>query len=225
MRATLRWVAAAVCLALPAEAGAQAQGSGRIEFTGAGGLQTAATLGAQNGNLQANALTSEPFALFRTESRLARAWLADVRVGFVWSPRVALEARAGYSRPALKTSVSADAEGAAAITIVERIDQYVIDGGIVVRLDEMRIGRLIPYAAGGAGYLRQLHEGLTAIEDGHVYYLGGGVTRDVWTRARRRIKAAGLRVDARVYLLSSGISVDNDRVTQGAVTAGFFLRM
>ena len=120
--------------------------------------------------------------------------------------------------------MSADTEGAASITIVERVDQYVIDAGIVIRLDEMRIGRLTPYVAGGAGYLRQLHEGLTAIEQGHVYHLGGGLTRDVVTRNRGVIRAAGLRVDARVYFLSGGISLGNGVVTQGTMTGGLFFR-
>jgi hypothetical protein len=158
----MKWpgiVVVAAAIALPVEAVAQTKGiRHRFEITGGGGLQTGADLGNRNGDLRANSTTPQPFPLFITHSDMARAWLADARVGFVVSPRVTVEGRLGYSRPSLDISVSADTEGAAAITVVERIDQYVIDAGIVIRLDEVRIGRLTPYVAGGAGYLRQLHE-------------------------------------------------------------------
>lgn len=224
----MKWLGISVvaaAIALPVDAAAQTRGVGhRFEITGGGGLQTGVDLGSQNADLRGNSTPPQPFTLFATQSRLSRTWLADARLGFVVSPRITVEGRLGYSRPTLETSVSADREGAASITIVERIDQYVIDAGIVIRLDEMRIGRLMPYAAGGAGYLRQLHEGLTAIEQGHVYHLGGGLKQDLWTRNRRVIRAAGLRVDARVYFLSGGISLGNGVVTQGTMTAGLFFR-
>ena len=224
----MKWPCVALVLtaiALPVDADAQTKGlRHRFEFTGGGGLQTGADLGSQNADLRANSTTAQPFTLFTTQSRMSRAWLADARVGFVVSPRVTVEARLGYSRPSLETSVSADTEGAASITVVERVDQYVIDAGIVIRLDEMRIGRMTPYVAGGAGYLRQLHEGLAAIEQGHLYHLGGGLRRDVLTRNRGVISAAGLRVDARVSFLSGGISLGDGVVTQGTMTGGFFFR-
>jgi hypothetical protein len=223
----MKWlgVALVAAIAWPVDAAAQTKGlAHRVEITGGGGLQTGADLGTQNADLRANSTTPQPFALFTTESRLSRTWLADARIGFVVSPRITVEGRLGYSRPFLETSVSADTEGAASITVVERVDQYVIDAGIVIRLDEARIGRLTPYVAGGAGYLRQLHEGLTVIEQGHVYHLGGGLTLDVVTRNRGVIRAAGLRVDARVYFLSGGISLGNGVVTQGTMTGGLFFR-
>jgi hypothetical protein len=224
----MKWLGATLlvtAIALPVDATAQTRGFlHRFEMTGGGGLHTGTDLGSRSADLRANSTTPQPFTLFTTQSGLSRTWLADVRVGFVVSPRVTVEGRLGYSRPSLETSVSADTEGAASITVVERVDQYVIDAGIVVRLDEMRIGRLTPYVAGGAGYLRQLHEGLTAIEQGHVYHVGGGVTRDIFTRNRGVVRAAGLRVDARVYFLSGGISPGSGVAAQGTMTGGFFFR-
>jgi hypothetical protein len=216
---------AVIALALPVDATAQTGTVGaRFEVTGAAGLQTGADLGARNGDLRANSTTAQPFTLFTTDSTMSRSWLADVRLGFVMSRRVSMEGRLGYSRPTLETSVGADTEGAASITVVERVDQYVIDAGVVISLDEMRFGRVVPYAAGGVGYLRQLHEGFTAIEQGHMYHLGGGLKRDLFTRDRRVIRAAGLRVDARVNLLSGGISLGDGVVTQGTLAAGLYFR-
>ena len=109
-------------------------------------------------------------------------------------------------------------------SVVERVNQYVIDAGILFRINEVRIGGLVPYAAGGAGYLRQLHEGLAFIDQGHVYHLGGGVTRDVVTRTRGVIRAAGLRADARVYFLSGAASLNDRTTTHGSFSAGLFIR-
>jgi len=194
----------------------------RFEVTGAAGLQAGADLAAQNGDLRANSTPPQPFTLFTTESRVAQSWLTEGRVGWRVTPRITVEGRLGYSRPTLEVSAGADTEGAPPITIVERIDQYVVDAGVVIRLDEVRIAGLMPYAAAGAGYLRQLHEGLTVIEQGHVYHVGGGVNRELWTPNGRLVRAAGLRVDARVYFLAGGVAPDV--VTQGTVTAGIFVR-
>ena len=60
----------------------------------------------------------------------------------------------------------------APITIVERVDQLVVDTGILFRLDEMRIAARVTFAAAGAGYLCQVHERFALMEQGHLYYLG-----------------------------------------------------
>jgi hypothetical protein len=222
---TIRLALAVIALALPADAVAQSPTvAGRFEIGGAAGLHTQAELGRRNGDLRANSTPAQPFTLFTTDSTMSGSWLGDVRVGFVMSRRVSVEGRLGYSRPTLETSVGADTEGAASITVVERVDQYVIDAGVVVSLDEMRFGRIVPYAAGGAGYLRQLHEGFAVIEQGHMYHVGGGLKRDLITRDRRLIRAAGLRVDARMNFLAGGISLGDAVVTQGTLAAGLYLR-
>src|SRR5205085_1273237 len=152
----------------------------------------------------------------RSDTRLGGSIVGGVRLGGWLNRRVGLEGRLGYGRPDVATSVRADAEGAAPMTVVERIDQFVIDAGILVRLEELRLAGWVPYAAGGAGYLRQVHEGLALIEDGHVYHLGGGVVRELSTRAHGIIRAAGLRADARVYFLSGGVSLDDRTATHGS---------
>ena len=60
-----------------------------------------------------------------------------------------------------------------------------------------RLGRrLRPFASGGAGYLRQLHEDRTLVETGQVYYAGGGAR--YWLRGGARVAAlVGLRGDVR----------------------------
>ena len=109
------------------------------------------------------------------ESSLTRTAVFDARVGVWLTRRFAVEGRFGYSRPTLETSVRADTEGAAPVAVVERVDQYVIDAGIIVRLDEVRAARLVPYVAAGAGYLRQLDDTRATAETGWLAQAGGGV--------------------------------------------------
>lgn len=214
-------------LASPAQVAAQANGGRyvhRLELTGEFGYFSGVDIGSATASLRANTPAPRPYTLFKTATSMSSSFVADARLGWWASRRIAVEGHLGYSRPAIETSVSADAEGAPPITVVERVNQYVIDAGILFRIDEVRIGRLVPYAAGGAGYVRQLHEGLAFIDQGHVYHLGGGVTHDFVTRTRGVIRAAGLRADARVYLLSGAASL-NDRTTlHGSYSAGLFIR-
>jgi hypothetical protein len=212
-------------LLLPAGAAAQPPTRmPRWEITGGAGLVTGGRLGGESADLRANSTTAQPFSLFTSESRLRRSWLTEARIGFALTPAITVEGRLGYSQPTLETSVSADREDAAPITVVERVDQYVIDAGLVIHLDQVQFGRVIPYVAAGAGYLRQLHEGLVSIDQGHVYHLGGGLKRELSTRDRGFIRAAGLRADLRAYFLSGGISLGDRVVTQTTLTGGAFVR-
>jgi len=220
-----RWLAMLAVIACPVRAAAQGTGFvHRLEVTGGIGYVTGAALGTADATLRANAVSPQTFTLFTTDTTIHGSVTGELRVGTWLTRRIGVEGRLGYGRPDVATSVHADAEGAAAIAVVERIDQFVIDAGILFRLDEMRIGQLVPFAGGGAGYLRQVHEGLALIEDGHVYHLGGGVSRDLVTRAHGIVRAAGLRADARVYFLSGGVSVTDRTTTHGSFTGELFVR-
>jgi hypothetical protein len=114
-------------------------------------------------------------------------------------------------------------EGAPGITLVERLDEYLIDGGINVRLDEFSWKGLTPFAAVGAGYLRQLHEGLSLIEEGRVYYVGGGAKYALFSRLRGVPRAAGARTDVRLNLLSGGITLDESLRAHVSVSGSVFV--
>ena len=196
----------------------------RPEVELGGGILGGASLGSADANLRANATTAQPSRLFSTASRVLTERSLHARVGVALNRRFAVEGGVVFSRPQIRTSVSADAEGAPPLTVVERIDQYLVEATVRVALDEMRVGnRTVPFLAGGAGYLRQLHEGLTVIEEGHFYHLGGGVRHRLLARNRGFVRAAGLRADARVYVLASGISFDGPPRPHGAASGSFFL--
>ena len=195
----------------------------RVEVSGGIGLFGGAALGSGDANLRANNTTPQPYRLFSTDSSFERTSSMETRVGVALTRRYEVEARFAFSRPELRTSVSADVEGAPGLTVVERVDQYVIDGALLVLFDEARFGGVVPFAAAGAGYLRQLHEGLTVIESGRVYHVGGGLKRWFFTRDRGFARGAGVRADARLYFLSGGIALDDDPRSHGAISGSFFV--
>jgi hypothetical protein len=216
-------IACGVCLTSTA---ADAQGRraepGRIEVAGGGGWFGGGALGPSDANLRANSTGSSPYRLFTTDTQFGAAPVLEARVSVALSRRFAVEGRLGYSRPELRTTISSDAEQGNAVTALERMDQYMVDGSIVVMLGS-GFGSLAPFVAAGGGYLRQVHEGQTLIVDGHSYHVGGGIKRRLFTHERRFVKSAGVRGDVRVYLLSGGEAFDTDTHSRFAASGSFFI--
>ena len=97
-----------------------------------------------------------------------------------------------------------------------------VDASVVVMLGS-GFGSFAPFVAAGGGYLRQVHEGQTLIDDGHSYHVGGGVKRRLFTHDRRFVKSAGVRGDVRVYVLSGGAAFDTDMHSRFAASGSFFV--
>jgi len=162
--------------------------------------------------------------VFSSDTRFAAAPSFHVRGGYDLTRRLGVEGGVVFSRPAIRTSLTGDIEGAPSLTVDERVDQYVIEASVLFRLDELRLGRsTVPFVAGGAGYLRQLHQGLTVIDQGHLYHVGGGVKHTLTVRNRGLVRSAGIRADARVYLLTSGYSFDDGPRPHVAASGSLFL--
>ncbi|MBI4262837.1 MAG: hypothetical protein HY657_00545 [Acidobacteria bacterium] len=196
----------------------------RLEIEAGGGWLAGAGLGSQDANLTANSPVRQPFRLFTTDTRVAGAPALLVRAGFALNRRFGVEGSVTLSRPQLRTSVSGDVEEASALAIVERVDQYFFEGSVVFMLEEWGMGgRTVPFVAGGAGYLRQLHEGLTVVEQGHVYHVGGGLKHWLVARDSGRIRALGLRADARLSLLVKGLSFDSGPRPHPAISGSLFI--
>lgn len=213
-------------LALAAPLGAQAPAGEpalrRVEVSAGGGLFGGSPAVGADATLRGR--EGDDYRLFSTESRIGGAPALELRGGFALTPRYALEGRLGVSRPQLQSSVSNDVEGAPPVTLVERIDQYLIEGALLVTLDRFQFGPAVPFAAVGAGYLRQLHEGLTLVEHGTAYHAGGGVRVPLFQRDRGLLRSAGLRGDGRVYLLSGGAGVHDGLARHLAGSVSFFVR-
>ena len=194
----------------------------RFELAAGIGFLGGAALGDADADLRSGTST-DPYRLFSTSSRQPGATVLDLRAGFDLSRRIGFEARVLFGHPEVRTTVEGDAEGAPTIDVVERLDQYLVDGGIVFRLDELRVKGLRPFVTAGGGYLRQLHEGLTVIEEGQVFYVGGGARYWIFTRPRGVPRAGGVRGDVRLNVLTGGIVFDDGNRRQASGSVSFFL--
>ena len=214
--------AAACWVAVPAAVSAQDEVLvGHIELSGGAGVIGGATLGSRDAD-QRTPTPDQPFRLFTTSSRMAQAPMFDVRIGVALSARYAVEGHLGYGRPELQTELSSDAENAPSITAVERVDQYLIDGGVLVHFGGWAPG-VRPFVTAGGGYLRQVHEGRVVVETGQLFYAGGGIKYGLTSRRDGFVRAIGLRGDVRLNVLSGGIKVDEAVRRHVAVGGGVYL--
>ena len=194
----------------------------RLQLAAGLGFVGGASLGNADANLRSGG-SSTPYSVFATSSRLAGAPVVDLRAAVDLTRRYGLEAHALFGHPELRTSVSGDVESAPAVTAVERLDHYLIDGGIIIKLDELRVSGWQPFAAAGAGYLRQLHEGLTVTEEGRVFYVGAGARRVLMSRTRGWLRGLGARGDVRLNVLSGGITIDDDARRHVSASGSLFV--
>ena len=219
-----------VALALagaPAHASAQsrdARPQSRVDVVVGGGLLAGAGLGSKDATLRANSTTPQPYRLFTAVSRFSAAPLFEIRSSVPLNRRLEIEGGLVLTHPELRSAIGNDVENPAALTIVERVDQYFIDARLIVMIDELSLGdRTVPFVEGGGGYLRQLHEGQAVVEHGHLYHLGAGLKHWMVARDRGAIKGAGVRGDARVYVMARGISFGNRPRPRAAISGSFFV--
>jgi hypothetical protein len=188
-----------------------------------GGLLGGAALGAVDANLRANDRAEQPSRLFTADHRFARTGAFHMRAARPFGGRWGVEGGFTVSRPVLSAAVTADVEGAPPLTISETVDQYFIDAGIVIALEELRVGRVLPFATAGAGYLRQLHEGQTVIEHGQLFQAGAGFKYPLIRRASGLVRTAGLRADLRGYVMRGGVSVEDRPRPHVAISGSLFV--
>jgi hypothetical protein len=194
----------------------------RLQIAAGAAFFGGASLGDADANLRSSDGTN-PYRLFATSSRLAGAPALDLRATVDLSRRFGLEAHTLFGHPELQTEISDDVENAPSVTAVERLDHYLIDGGILVYLDELRMKGWQPFAVGGGGYLRQLHEGLMLTEEGHLFYVGGGVRRTFAARSSGFLRGFGARGDVRLNILSGGITVEDTSRNHVSASASLFV--
>lgn len=219
-------IVAQAAVARPASAQVPAAAGQRHRFEIAvGGLWIgSAALDSGDAELRANQTPAAPFRLFSTDTRAASAPGFDGRLGYWLTRAIAIEGGFVRVQPELQTRISADAEDGAPITVAERLDQYFVDANVLWLLERFRfLGRTVPFVSGGGGYLRQLHDGRTLIETGQVYNAGGGLRHWLRVRDTTWIRAVGVRLDGRVYVLVGGVQLEERPRTHGALSGSLFL--
>jgi hypothetical protein len=148
-----------------------------------------------------------PFTMLRAESQLARFAGVEGRIGFVVNRSFALEVGGAYAKPELAVTISEDPELAGGAVASERVDQFVIDVSGIYHWPVSLGRRARPYAIGGGGYLRQLHEGRLLVETGRTFHVGGGL--HYWLRGVPRGRALGVRAEARYMRRTGGVDFED----------------
>lgn len=165
--------------------------------------------------------TDDDYVLFSTESKMGAAPRIEARASYGLSRRYAVEGRFGFGRPEIRTAISADVEGAPDLDVAETIDEYTFEGALLVLFGGN--GGVRPFLSAGAGYLRQLHEGQTLVENGVVYHVGGGVRAPFFARQQGAVKSAGVRADARINLRSGGVALADGVTASPSIAGGVFV--
>ena len=164
-------------------------------------------------------------ALFSTTSELAGVAGLEGRIGVRVTESIVLEGQVSYLKPELRVAVSADAEGASAVTAVEVMQQFTIGGRALWYVPgRRRSSRFAPFAMVGGGYLRQLHEQATLVQTGRFYQFGGGVSALLVSRPHFHTKGAGVRFEVSALVRSGGVSFDGGSQTSPAAGASAFVR-
>lgn len=229
LRRCLPWaVAAGLLLGVAPPVEAQ-RGSGSpfrarsLQVSAAVAGLTGTDFGAARATLTGNETPPTPYTLFETESTLGPAPGVEARIGYMLTRTFAVEGALFYTRPRLETRVSGDTEGAAPVTAFDDIWQYMVDVSAVLHLERLRFGANgIPFVLGGGGYLRQLYDDRLLVETGRTVHAGGGIKYVLRQRPRGFVRGVAVRADARLYVRTGGIELDDDtsRRIFGAGSAG-----
>jgi hypothetical protein len=198
--ATFPWLASP-CAAQPA--------AGSWEISGGGVFVGGFDLGERTAELTSNSgTTGTPSTFFTTDTRMDPGLGVLGRVGFYVTPALAIEGGVRFTRPSYTVRITDDVEDAEDVTAEDAISQYVFDGSAVWHFgrSSSTTSRVTPFVYGGAGYLRELHEGDALVEEGVEYHAGGGIKW--WFGGRRRL---GVRAEAGISIRDGGFDFEEKR--------------
>jgi Outer membrane protein beta-barrel domain len=204
-------VGVALCLLFGATAPALAQsGRGRLEISGGGVFLGGFSFDERTAELTSNSDTGTggTFDLFTTDAELKPAFGVRARVGVFVTPSFAVEGGLRFTKPILEVAIGDDTEDAEDTIAEETVSQYLFDASAVWHFGNARAAgrRAVPFVYGGAGYLRELHEGDALVEESVEYHAGGGVKW--WLGAARRL---GVRADVGVSIREGGVDFEDKR--------------
>jgi hypothetical protein len=190
---------------------------GSIEFGGGGTFVPGFDMGSRTAELTTSSPTTR-YELFTTDSSVGNFPGVHARLGYYFSRSISVEASLRYARPELSVALSGDAESAADVTATETASHYVFGGSLNYdfRGASFAGDRGVPFVSGGAGYLRELHEGNQLVETGVEYHATAGLK--YWLgRGQHRF---GLRFEGGLSAREKGLDNEDGRRLQPLVAAG-----
>jgi hypothetical protein len=197
--------------------GADAPRRGSIEASSGGMFAPGFDMGSMTAELTRSAPTDK-FDLFNSDTEASGFPGVFVRLGYYLSESVSVEGGMRYARPTLSVRLSGDAESAPDVTADETVSHYLFEGSVLWHLRDLSFasGSAIPYLSGGAGYLRELHDGNQLVETGQEYHALAGVNFWFGSGAHR----FGLRVEGGLSARKKGFDSDESLRTQPIVFGG-----
>ena len=221
--AVVRFALVLAVACLPSVAAAQgyvrspAPRRGSIEVGGGFTFLPGFDMGARTADLTTSSPTTR-FDLFTTESRVGDFMGLNGRIGYYLSRSISIEATVRFAQPELSVDLSGDAESAADVTATETASHYVFGGSVLFDFPGASFagGRGVPFVSGGAGYLRELHEGNLLVETGTEYHATAGLKYWFGTGDNR----FGLRVEGGLSAREKGFDDEEGRRVQPMVAAG-----
>lgn len=162
--------------------------------------------------------------VFSTQTTFGPTLGPEARIGVRLTRAVSLDTAFAFGSGLLVTEVSGDAERAGAFRADERITEYRLMGGLVVRRTPRPGRRVVPFASGGAGLVRYLHDGRMLAQTGQVYYGGGGVEYLLGAPSRTGPPASGVRFEVRATIPRNGVALDRSVHVAPAFAASLFAR-
>ena len=206
-------IAILIAACVPGVVHGQSRSGDRVEVSGGGVFVGGFDLGETTAQLTSNA--SGTFDQFSTSGEMKAAAGVQARLGVFLTRTLAVEGGVRWTQPVFAVRITGDSEGAPDTTAEETLSQYLFDGSAVLHFGTPRSARATPFVFGGAGYLRELHEGDALVEEGVEFHAGGGVK--IWMGASRRI---GVRAEAGLSVRDGGFDVEEKRRTV-PVAGGF----
>jgi opacity protein-like surface antigen len=207
------WLAVVVACAHPAAAQAQAPvaRSKRMALSIGTTLSGGYHVGDVTADLRRNAPgPPQAVPLLRAESTIESTAGLDARVSIDVAQWLTVEVRGAYETPRLGVTISQDMEAGGGGEAFEDLSQYGVDFSGIYHLSSMTLGtRARPYAIGGAGYLRQVHEGRLQIDEGSTIHGGAGLL--LWLRGgpTRQQRPFGARAEVRIVHRIGGIDFED----------------
>jgi hypothetical protein len=206
----------------PVVASAQQSSGHRTELGGDVLWLTGVTFNDVNAN--ETAFGGAPRVVFRTSTKLEQAVCPEAKVVVGLTSNIDAEGSIAFGRTHLSTSISSDPEAASA-TVSAPLTLYLLQGGVAAHLARWQRGRAAPFATGGVGYLRQLHDGHALVQNGKSWYVGGGLRYPLKDDTARGLNSAALRLELRATILPGGSTVDGATHVLPTVIAGVFFHL
>lgn len=178
---------------------------GSAEIGGGGFWSGGQNLPASAATLTVNPTSGLPsFDLFEVDPTLDSAIGVLGTVGVYITRSLAIEGGVQFSRPKLNVRLTNDAEDAPDVTASTTITSYLFTGSLVYHFGNA--GRTVPFIAGGAGHIRDVHAGNEVVETGTEFHGKAGIKS--WFGRRRNF---GFRAEGGISVRDGGFSYDEDR--------------